>query len=224
VAGVASTKANLGKITVQRQDAYGNPAVAPAAGTILTLSSSSAGTKLFSTMQNSAAATPVKIPAGADSIAFYFGDTKAGSPTISVSSIGLAGATQPQTVIAATPAKVKFGQQPTNRQKGQLFAPAITAVIEDEFGNQATNNAQVSIAIATNPSDYSLGRLSGPLVTNAVGGLATFSGLAIVGTDIPLPIFDLVVRDAGGTGNGYKLQLQSGGLVSEPSQPFNIIQ
>jgi hypothetical protein len=72
VAGVASTKANLGKITIQSQDAYGNPAVAPAAGTTLTLSSSSAGTRLFSTTQNSAAATPAKIPAGADSITFYF--------------------------------------------------------------------------------------------------------------------------------------------------------
>jgi hypothetical protein len=231
VSAVASNAATSGKITVQSQDAYGNPAVAPAAGTALTLSSSSAGTKIFSAVQNGTVATPVKIDAGADSTAFYFGDTQAGSPTISVSSTGWGGDTQAQTVVASTPAKVKFGQQPTSRQKGQLFTPDVTALIVDEFGNRTASTATVSIAISTKPSDWSYGRLSGLVSVNAIGGLAAFSGLSIVGTDIrivgtdiPVPYIDWVIRDVGGSGTGYRLQLTSGSFVSEPSEPFNITQ
>jgi hypothetical protein len=188
------------------------------------LSSSSAGTKIFSAAQNGTVATPVKIDAGADSTAFYFGDTRAGSPTISVSSTGLAGDTQAQTVVASTPAKVKFGQQPTSRLKGQLFTPDVTALIVDEFGNRTASTATVSIAISTKPSDWSYGRLSGLVSVNAIGGLAAFSGLSIVGTDIPVPYIDWVIRDVGGSGTGYRLQLTSGRFVSEPSEPFNITQ
>jgi hypothetical protein len=195
------------------------------------LSSSSAGTKIFSAVQNGTVATPVKIDAGADSTAFYFGDTQAGSPTISVSSTGLAGDTQAQTVVASTPAKVKFGQQPTSRLKGQLFTPDVTALIVDEFGNRTASTATVSIAISTKPSDWSYGRLSGLVSVNAIGGLAAFSGLSIVGTDIrivgtdiPVPYIDWVIRDVGGSGTGYRLQLTSGSFVSEPSEPFNITQ
>jgi hypothetical protein len=59
---------------------------------------------------------------------------------------------------------------------------------------------------------------------NAIGGLAAFSGLSIVGTDIPVPYIDWGIRDVGGSGTGYRLQLTSGRFVSEPSEPFNITQ
>src|SRR5205823_1233629 len=69
-AGVAS-----GTITVQRQDASGNPVTTEAARTV-TLASNSTGTVTFTP------ASPLTIPSGSSSVNFTYTDTKAGTPTI----------------------------------------------------------------------------------------------------------------------------------------------
>lgn len=100
VSGTASNTANLGPITVQTQDANGNPSNV-AANTIVNLGSNSAGTYVFSLTKEGTAVTGVTIAAGSNSATFYYGDTRAGSPTIIVSATGLASATQTLTVTPA---------------------------------------------------------------------------------------------------------------------------
>src|SRR3954447_16238121 len=86
LASTASTS-----ITVTLRDALGNVAPAPAGGTVLNLSSTSAG----GTFSSGAAVT---ISAGASAATFTYRDTLAGTPTLTASSSGLTSATQQQTI------------------------------------------------------------------------------------------------------------------------------
>lgn len=210
VSGLASASANLGPITVQEQDAFGNAVATPGGGTAVTLSSNSAGTRVFSLSSGGAAITTVTIPAASSSVNFYYGDTKAATPTITASG-SLTSATQTETVTAAAAAQLAFGQQPTNTAKGATIAPPITVLIRDQFGNQTASTASVAIAIGTNAGLLNLGILSGTTLKAAVAGVVTFNNLSIDG---PLGV--------GGAGTGYTLQVTSAGLTSAISNPFNI--
>ena len=78
--GTASGSASLGPITVQEEDAYGDPVPTTTPVTV-SLSSSSTGPNEFAAASGGAAITSVTIPANSSSATFYYGDTKAGSPT-----------------------------------------------------------------------------------------------------------------------------------------------
>lgn len=211
VSGAASASATLGAVTVHEQDAFGNPTIAPVGGTIVNLASNSAGTRIFSATSGGSSITTMTISAGSTSASFYYGDTRAGSPTITVSG-SLTSGTQLETITAGTAALLAFGQQPTNAAASQTIAPAITAVIEDQFGNLTTSTVAVTIAIAHNAGGLLPGTLYGTKTVQASAGIATFSGLSIDGAVLGL----------GGNGNGYTLKVTSGALTSATSIAFNI--
>jgi hypothetical protein len=111
-AGVASST-----ITVQRQDASGNPITTEAARTV-TLSSNSTGTVTFTP------ASPLTIPSGQDHVDFTYTDTKAGTPTITAASTSpssITSATQNETVNPAAATKLAFTIQPGNATAGSSF-------------------------------------------------------------------------------------------------------
>ena len=89
----------IGPITVAEQTASGTPAPAPAGGTRVTLSSSSAKAS-FSATSGGATSTAVTIPAGASSTTFFYGDAAPGTPTITTTASGLTAATQHATITA----------------------------------------------------------------------------------------------------------------------------
>ncbi|XAS66629.1 hypothetical protein V3C33_14180 [Micrococcaceae bacterium Sec5.7] len=196
----ASATANSAAISIQRQDAFGNPVAAPAGGTSVSLASNSAGTRIFSATLGGASVTSVTIPAGSSSTSFFYGDTKAGSSTITVSGTGLTPDSQTATVLAAAPSRLLFGQQPTITAKGAPISPAVTVLIVDQFGNRTASTASVSIA----KTDVQ-GNLSGTLAKAAISGEATFSDLSIHRPD-----------------TGYQLEATSGGLVLATSGRFTI--
>ena len=80
--GQANSSPTLGKFTVQEQDAWGNPA-SNGSVTVGLVSTSSGG--VFSLTSGGPAVTSIQIPAGSNSASFYYGDTAAGSPTITAS-------------------------------------------------------------------------------------------------------------------------------------------
>jgi hypothetical protein len=204
LSGSASSTASLGPVTVQAKDQFGNLAIAPAGGTAVTLSSSSAGTKIFAASLSGTSVTTVTIPVGTSSTTFYYGDTRAGTPTITVSRAGVTSASQPVTVLPAVAAKLVFGQQPTSTVRGATLSPAVTARILDQFNNLTTSTAPVTITIATNPVG---GTLNGTKVVSAVAGVATFSTLNIT---------------APAAGTGYTLQISATGLTGATSSGFTI--
>lgn len=208
VTGPAATTASLGPITVQLQDVFGNLAVAPTAGTPLTPSSSSTGTRIFSlTRGSSTGITSLTVPGGTSTITFYYGDTQAGSPTLTVTGTGLTPASQTQTITAAAPAAVQYLQPPTNVQKNIVFSPVITVMIVDRFGNRTTSTASVTVALRTTIGTIPLtGTLRGTTTVSAVSGLATFTNLTV-----------------GGSASGqYTLHAGASGLTARLSPIFTV--
>ncbi len=70
-------------VTVTLEDAYGNPTTS-STSTRIFISGSSSGKHISATAAGSAVASVI-LPAGASSVTFYYADTNAGSPTITVS-------------------------------------------------------------------------------------------------------------------------------------------
>jgi len=123
--------------------------------------------------------------------------------TLTASSGALTSATSTAfNITAGTATKLVFGQQPSNALAGSTIAPAITVLIQDQFGNATTSTASVTLAIGTNPSS---GTLSGTATVAAIAGTATFNNLSI-----------------NNAGSGYTLNATSTGLASASSNSFNI--
>ena len=144
VSGTASSSATLGPITVQRQDASGNPVTT--GSTTVNLSSSSSGDK-FSISSGGGATTTVTIPNNSSTANVYYGDTVAGTPTIALSAGGFTSATQQATINPAAATKLGFTTQPGGGVAGAAWAQPPTVAILDSFGN-AVPGASASITVA----------------------------------------------------------------------------
>lgn len=91
--GVASDNASLGPISIVELDSSGNPTTAPPGGTVIDLSSSSAG-GFFSTSLDGPHTSAVTIPAGSSSASVYYGQLVSGASVIDASSGSLLSAQQ----------------------------------------------------------------------------------------------------------------------------------
>jgi hypothetical protein len=104
-------------------------------------------------------------------------------------------------VPAAASQVVIIDQPPSRTVAGQSFG--FTAAVEDPYGNVATDfSGPVTASLANDPAG---GSLSGPVVAEAVNGIAAFNGLA--------------VDQAGGD---YAIQAASGGLTSSTSTSISV--
>lgn len=123
--------------------------------------------------------------------------------TLVASSSGLTDATSSAFII--TPATtLAFFQQPSNTPAATPISPAVSVrILDAPNGNLVTTSiAPVTMTIQTNPGG---GSLSGTVVVNAVGGVATFSDLKI-----------------SAAGTGYTLKATSPGLTDAISGSFDI--
>jgi hypothetical protein len=128
-------------IIVQSRDASNTPAN-PSSLETLTLASSSTGTTTF--YSDSACTTTItsaSIPTSTNSATFYYKDTKAGSPTITVTGSGsfIATAMQSETVNAGAAATLTVAGYPSSFTPGTSNSFTVTA--KDASGNTATGYA-----------------------------------------------------------------------------------
>jgi hypothetical protein len=152
VSGAASSSATLGPITVQLEDAYGNPVTASGSGTVVSLgSSSTAG--IFSVSSGGSTTISVTIASGKTSVSFYYGDTKADSPTITASSSPLTSASQSETITAAAASKLVFTTSPVSgaASSSATLGP-ITVQLEDAYGNPVTASGSGTVVKLTSTS------------------------------------------------------------------------
>ena len=127
--------------------------------------------------------------------------TGPGSVTITAAARGIPGTAALAVAQAAT--KLGFSVPPTNATAGQAMSPAVQVEIRDAGGGMVSGARDaVTLVLETNPAS---GTLSGTKTVNAVGGVATFSGLSV---------------DKAGT--GYTLVALSGALASATSAGFDI--
>jgi len=187
VSGPASSNASLGRITVQEQNASSTAVNAPAGGTVVTLSSSSTGTYIFNTTEGATSptsSTTVTIPAGSSSVSFYYGDTLAGTPTITAKSGTLTPGTQVETITAATPNKLVYNpESPTTGTAGSTLTSFSVSVV-DTYGNIETIGTgagdAITLSLATEPTGGAFNSVSGTYTSvAALNGTATFSGIVL---------------------------------------------
>jgi hypothetical protein len=146
---------------VTLEDASGNPVPAGGGGVTVRLSSSSAGGLFFQT-PGEAPSTGVTILAGDETASFYYGDTQAGTPTITAAASGLGDATQTETIERA---------------------PAIASVDHDTFTTAGAGSFTVVASGAPTPSLSEAGALpSGVTFTDNGDGTATLSGTPRAGS------------------------------------------
>ena len=79
----------------------------------------------------------------------YYGDTVAGTPTITLSAVGFTSATQPATINPAAATKLGFTTQPGGGVAGAAWAQPPTVAILDSFGNAVPGvSASITVTIA----------------------------------------------------------------------------
>jgi hypothetical protein len=112
--GPAGSTATMGPVTVQllgtTLPGYPPTAVTDATADVpVTLQSSSPG-GVFSLTSGGPPVTSITIPAGQSLATFYYGDSQAGAPTITVTpqTAGLVGSTQTETITGGSPASIKL--------------------------------------------------------------------------------------------------------------------
>ncbi len=199
VSGTAASSPTLGPITVQEADVFGNPTTT---AETVTLSSNSTGTVKFAATSGGPSVTSVSIPNGSSSVNFYYGDSKAGTPTITASG-ALTSATQTETIAAVTASKlIVTGQPAASTTAGSNFTVAVS--VEDPFGNVVpASSAGVTLAMANNPGSATLYCVANPV--SATNGVATFT---------------CWIYQAA---SGYTLTASSTGLTSSTTSAFAIV-
>ena len=148
VAGNAGTTATLGPITVQEQTSTSVPTTV---GETVNLTSNAAGTYIFNTSSGASTptgATSVTIPSGQSSVTFFYGGTKAGTPTITAATTGLTSATQTETVDIGPVATFSLSN-PGTQTAGSQFNETLTA--QDAGGNTVTSFKGVSCVTFSGP-------------------------------------------------------------------------
>ena len=159
VSGPASSTATLGPITVQRQDQFSNATTLPTGAITVALSSSAGGTAVFSLTSGGATVTSLSIASGSSSADFFYGDTKAASPTITAQSAGLTPATQQETITAAAATAMVFincsmPSASNTACTGQPIAMGNNANMtfniqtRDPFGNPSAPTAALTISLS----------------------------------------------------------------------------
>ena len=247
VSGAASSSATLGPITVQEQDAFGNPTTS---AETVNLSSNSAGTAVFSATSGGSATTSVNITSGSSSASFFYGDTKAGSPQITAAASGLTSAMQTETVSAGLPGHLVFTTEPGGADAGSALSPQPVVAIYDAFGNPITTGSGSTDTITVtlpagsftaaqartaHAGSFANGQPSASVA--AVGGVATFSGLAVdqpgdytlSASDTTTPAvphvtssqFTVTQPVVPPTPHGYWLEGSDGGIFSFGSAEFH---
>ncbi|RXH55863.1 beta strand repeat-containing protein [Granulicella sibirica] len=185
--------------------AAATPVITPAAGTYLnsatiTLTDTTAGASIYYTTDGSMPTTGSTLYTGPFSITTS--ETITAIAALS-GSFNSASSSATYTIRISPPTQLAFSTQPGTTAINTSIAPAVQVAVEDANGNVVTSfTGAVSVALITNPGSSTL---SGTLSVNAVGGIATFSDLAI-----------------NNVANGYVIQAISGRLTPAVSNAFNI--
>ena len=185
-------------IEVEIQDAYGNKTSDTDTITLVINNNAGPGGTLSGTSSISAVNGTAS-----------FGDINIDIPgagyTIDATAGGLTTATSTSFNVNSLATQLVITTQPSDAVVDASIAPAITIEMRDASNNLVTGNTDnVTVAISNDPT-AGAASLAGTLTVSAVGGVATFSDLAI---------------DT--NASGYTLLFSSGSLTSATSNSFDI--
>jgi hypothetical protein len=155
-----------GPIAVSLEDAYGNPGATSSTAQTIGLATTSSGGAFYASSSGGSPITIVTIAAGQSSATFYYGDTKAGTPTITASDSAFnSSSNQQETVTSATATQVAIVSAPPTLIAGVQGGP-ITVQLEDANGNPATSTAAQTIKLSTTSAAGAFYNASGSTITS----------------------------------------------------------
>jgi hypothetical protein len=133
-------------IVVQRQDQYGNPVTS---GSTIILFGSTSANAIFYSDAGMTNVTSITINEGQSQISFWYNDTLAGSPTLTVSSSGLISATTTFTINAGAASKLSFIAGESQTITVNQLSSVIVVQRQDQYGNPVTSGSTI-ISLTTN--------------------------------------------------------------------------
>ena len=165
-----------GQITVTLEDSYGNPAPSTSAQAI-NLSTTSSGGAFYATQSAATPVTTVMIAADDTSISFYYADTAAGTPTVTVTDGALSSApTQQETVTPAPASRVAFTSAPFVLTAGSFGE--VTLELQDSSGNSAAAVSPQTISLTTTSAGGSF--FATPLSTTSLTSVVFATGQSTI--------------------------------------------
>lgn len=154
--GTMGDRAIIGPITVTAEDQNGN-VTNVSSDTVVNLSSNTAGTAVFSKTSGGQAVTSITIAAGSNSASFFYGDSKAGTPTITASASGLTSRTQSETITAAPALSVSAESGGSSYTSGAWTKNSVSFDLSDAVQNPDSITYQVSTDNGNSWTDLSSG-------------------------------------------------------------------
>src|SRR5262249_3088326 len=102
----------------------------------------------------------------------------AGTKQLTATAAGLLPAVSNTFTISAstTPSQLAFGVQPSTTTAGAAINPAVTVLVEDQFGNVITGDNATTVTVTSNPGSFNGSSTTSMLDAN---GVATFNNLRI---------------------------------------------
>ncbi|MBI3180991.1 MAG: PKD domain-containing protein [Myxococcales bacterium] len=167
-AGACSTP-----ITVQTRDAYGNPSAVPAPAAV-SLGTTSSGGGFFSDPACLNSSASVTVPTGGRSATFYYRDTVAGASGLTASSAALSSATQTNTVVAGSPAKLAISMAAAPVVRAGACSEIIPFWIQDAYGNRASLGAASQVGLSSSRATAAF--YSDAACTDGVNSLGLLAG------------------------------------------------
>ena len=200
---------------VKEEDAFGNVLT----GDNSTIVTAARGTMGTGALQGTNLAVTLNQGVAAFSGLFY---DRAETINITFSTSGLSATSGSIAVSPNAVNQLVFGQQPTTTGAGVAINPAVTVMIEDQFGNLVTtdNADQVTIGIAGGPGSFTVGST---LIMTASGGVATFGNL-VLDTAGSYTLSESATSDLGGpASNSFTVTPQSPTQLLFGQQPGSTV-
>ncbi len=144
--------------TVTLEDTYGN-ATTKASAITVNLTSTSGGAK-FAATSGGASVTSVTLPANTQSVTAYYGDTVAGTPTITAAATGLTSGTQIETINAGAGTQLLVSNAFTATASNSATT-AFTVTLEDTYGNPTTKASAITVNLSSTSAGTKFAATSG---------------------------------------------------------------
>ena len=159
-------------MTVELDDAFGNP-VDASNNLAVTLTTTSAAGQFVNLNGNVLPYPgPVTIVAGGSTVSFQYADTMTGMPTLMAAAAGFLPATQQETVVAAAASQLTFITASQTLTAGTP-SQTMTVGLEDAFGNPAAAAGAVTVSLNTTSANGTFAPLS-PLTIHSGDDTASF--------------------------------------------------
>ena len=139
----AGTMSN--QITIQRQTSYGG---AYTTGAItVNLATNSTGGAFYATSTSTTPETTVSIASGESTATFYYKDSVAGTPALTVSSTGYASGTAAFTITGPA-SKLSFTAGTSQTLSANTVSSVITVQLQDSGNNPINSGSAISVSLA----------------------------------------------------------------------------